>query len=40
VRYIGKIERQQASPTITVLGKLAEALDVDPADLVRKKSGK
>jgi transcriptional regulator with XRE-family HTH domain len=38
VRYIGKIERRQASPTITVLGRLADALDIDPGDLVRRKS--
>ena len=33
-RYIGSIERGAASPTVTVLGKLAQALAVEPAKLV------
>lgn len=40
-RYIGSVERGQASPSVTVLGKLAEALGVEPSVLVtkRKRSG-
>jgi transcriptional regulator with XRE-family HTH domain len=34
-RYIGQVERAQAAATITVLEQLAEALGVEPADLVR-----
>lgn len=33
-RYIGSVERATASPTVTVLGKLAKALDVEPSVLV------
>jgi len=33
-RYIGSVERAAASPTVTVLGKLAKALDVEPSLLV------
>ena len=39
-RYIGSIERGGSSPSVTVLGKLAHALGVDPCVLVtRKKRG-
>ena len=31
-RYIGSIERAQVSPSVTVLGQLAEALEIDPRD--------
>ena len=34
-RYIGKIESASTSPTVTVLGRLAEALEVDPCELLR-----
>jgi transcriptional regulator with XRE-family HTH domain len=33
-RYIGSIERGRVSATVTVLGKLAEALNVDPCRLI------
>uniref|UniRef100_B0SV48 Transcriptional regulator, XRE family n=1 Tax=Caulobacter sp. (strain K31) TaxID=366602 RepID=B0SV48_CAUSK len=33
-RYIGAIERADKSASVTVLGKIAEALGVDPADLI------
>jgi transcriptional regulator with XRE-family HTH domain len=33
-RYVGQIERAQASMTITVLGRIANALDVEAAKLV------
>jgi transcriptional regulator with XRE-family HTH domain len=32
-RYVGSIERAKASPTVTVLGRLSSALDIDPRDL-------
>lgn len=33
-RYIGAIERGAVSASITILGKLAIALDVDPCELI------
>jgi transcriptional regulator with XRE-family HTH domain len=33
-RYVGQIERAQASMTVTVLGRVADALKVDAAELV------
>lgn len=35
VRYLGSVERADVSASVTVLGKLADALQVAPADLVR-----
>ena len=35
-RYVGQVERAQASASVTVLGRLAQALGVEPADLIRK----
>lgn len=35
-RYIGKIERGDVSASITVLGQIAEALEVQPAELLTK----
>jgi transcriptional regulator with XRE-family HTH domain len=35
VSYIGFIERGENVPTLTIVLNLAEALDVDAADLVR-----
>lgn len=37
-RYVGAIERAAVSASITVIGQLAEALDQDPAELVRRRS--
>lgn len=34
LRYIGSIERARVSATVSVLGKLAAALDVDPCRLI------
>lgn len=34
-RYVGSIERGAVSPSVTVLGQLAEALRVDPCELIR-----
>ena len=33
----GKIERAKVSASVTVLGRLAQALAVDPCDLIRVK---
>lgn len=34
-RYVGKIESASVSASVTVLGQLAAALDIDPCELVR-----
>jgi transcriptional regulator with XRE-family HTH domain len=34
-RYIGDIERANVSASVTVLGKLAESLGIDPCELIR-----
>lgn len=36
-RYVSKIETGKASPTVTALGQLAEALGVKPGELVRQR---
>ena len=33
--YVGQVERGQRNPTLHSILKLAEVLDLDPADLVR-----
>ena len=37
VRYIGKIERAHVSASVTVLGRISTALNVDPCDLLSRK---
>jgi transcriptional regulator with XRE-family HTH domain len=39
-RYVGQIERAQASMSVTVLGRLAKALKVDAGELVRARREK
>jgi transcriptional regulator with XRE-family HTH domain len=34
-RYLGSIERGKVSASVTVLGRLAQALRVDPCELIR-----
>ena len=34
-RYVGSIERASVSASVTVLGRLARALRVDPCELIR-----
>jgi transcriptional regulator with XRE-family HTH domain len=34
-RYVGSIERARVSASVTILGKLAEALGVDPCLLIK-----
>ena len=35
-RYVGKIERANVSASVSVLGRVARALDVDPCELIRQ----
>ena len=42
-RYVGSVERADVSASVTVLGQIADALEVEPAELVRravKRAGK
>jgi transcriptional regulator with XRE-family HTH domain len=34
-RYLGSIERAAVSASVTVLGQVAQALQVDPCELIR-----
>ncbi|WFU25455.1 helix-turn-helix transcriptional regulator [Bradyrhizobium sp. CB1717] len=36
VRYIGAIERADVSASVTVLGRIAEALGVEATDLIKR----
>jgi transcriptional regulator with XRE-family HTH domain len=36
-RYLGSIERGRVSASVTVLGRLAQALRVDPCELIRTR---
>ncbi|MET4232326.1 transcriptional regulator with XRE-family HTH domain [Bradyrhizobium sp. i1.4.4] len=36
VRYVGAIERADASASVTVLGRIAEALGVEATDLIKR----
>lgn len=38
-RYLGSIERSKVSPSVTLLGKFAEALRVNPCELISRKDG-
>jgi transcriptional regulator with XRE-family HTH domain len=39
-RYVGAIERGDVSASVTVLGQIAEALGVEPGELLRQSSRK
>ncbi|MBB6305028.1 helix-turn-helix domain-containing protein [Rhizobium leucaenae] len=39
-RYVGAIERADVSASVSVLGRIAEALDVDAADLIQRSASK
>ncbi len=40
-RYVGGIERGEENPSVAVLGRIAEVLEVHPAELLREPvSGK
>jgi len=38
VRHVGAIERAEMSATVTVLGQIAQALSVEPAELVARSN--
>ncbi len=35
-RYVGEIERHRASPTVNVLGRLAQAFGIEAAELLKR----
>ena len=37
-RYVGAIERANKSASVSVLGRIADALEVEPAELIRRTS--
>lgn len=37
--YLSGVERGTRNPTILVLDKIARAMDLDPADLLRRRDG-
>lgn len=37
-RYLGSIERARVSPSVSLLGKFATALEIDPCALIRSQS--
>ena len=39
-RYVGAIERADVSASVTVLGRIAEALHVEAAELIRRSAPK
>jgi transcriptional regulator with XRE-family HTH domain len=39
MRYVGAIERGDVSASVTVLGQIADALEIEPGDLL-KRAGK
>ncbi len=39
-RYVGAIERADVSASVTVLGRIADALSVEAADLIRRVTPK
>jgi transcriptional regulator with XRE-family HTH domain len=39
-RYVGAIERGDVSASVTVLGRIAEALGVEPGDLLLRRSSR
>jgi transcriptional regulator with XRE-family HTH domain len=36
LRYVGAVERGDVSPSVTVLGQIAEALGAEPGDLLKR----
>jgi len=36
MRYVGAIERGDVSASVTVLGQIADALEIEPGELLRK----
>jgi len=37
-RYLGSIERARVSPSVSLLGKFAAALEIDPCALIRSRA--
>jgi transcriptional regulator with XRE-family HTH domain len=37
-RYVGAIERADVSPSVTVLGRIADALAIEPGELLKRSS--
>ena len=35
-RYVGAIERADVSPSVTVLGRIADALAIEPGELLKR----
>jgi transcriptional regulator with XRE-family HTH domain len=38
MRYVGAIERGDVSASVTVLGQIADALEIEPGELLKKTS--
>ena len=38
-RYVGGIERADVSASVTVLGRIADALNIEPTDLIKRATG-
>lgn len=38
MRYVGSIERARVSASVSVLGRIAKALNVDPCELIREST--
>jgi transcriptional regulator with XRE-family HTH domain len=38
MRYVGSIERARVSASVSVLGRIANALNVDPCELIREST--
>lgn len=36
MRYVGKIERGDVSASVTVLGQISDALEVEPGELLKR----
>lgn len=36
MRYVGAIERGDVSASVTVLGRIADALEIEPGELLKK----
>lgn len=39
MRYVGAIERGDVSASVSVLGQIADALEIEPGELLKKGSG-
>lgn len=39
MRYVGSIERGDVSASVTVLGQIADALGIEPGELLKRSEG-